>query len=123
MLLQDDKQPETTPVESNLENDGDQAMAEDKDAPETKVKNSSSQQNEKLYAAEGVLNTKQKKAEKKRRKKANKSAAMEEDGDYDFKVDYVKKGSTDMEVVEIDDDDEDEDEDDAPVEKNEDKPE
>ncbi|KAI8535714.1 hypothetical protein RHMOL_Rhmol10G0194900 [Rhododendron molle] len=49
-------------------------------------------QNEKLV---GILNTKLMRVEKKRRKKANKSSgdAMEDDEDYDFKVDYVKKGS------------------------------
>nr|XP_043609684.1 guanine nucleotide-binding protein-like NSN1 [Erigeron canadensis] len=97
-MLEDEKQPEITPIESNM---ADQAMSEDeKDMPETQVKNISSQQNEKLYATEGILNSKQKKAEKKRRKKATKSAALEEDGDYDFKIDYKKKGSTDMDVGE-----------------------
>ncbi|XP_071689403.1 guanine nucleotide-binding protein-like NSN1 [Rutidosis leptorrhynchoides] len=126
-MLEDDKEPETAPDESNTENEEDEAMAEDKDAPETKVNKSTSQQNEKLNAAEGVLKSKQKKAEKKRRKEDTESAAMEEedepiDGDYDFKVDYLKKGSTDMDVVEVaDDDDDNDDQDDGSVDKNENK--
>ncbi|KAK2636029.1 hypothetical protein Ddye_030821 [Dipteronia dyeriana] len=48
-------------------------------------------QNEKLYSAEGILNTKKMKAEMKRRKKAKKVDAM--DDAYDFKSDYFKKGS------------------------------
>ncbi|XP_071720321.1 guanine nucleotide-binding protein-like NSN1 [Rutidosis leptorrhynchoides] len=116
-MLKDEKQQEATRVESNTNNEEDEAMTEDKDATENN-------ENEKLNAAEGVLNTKIKKAEKKRRKKATESTAMVEDedegvdGDYDFKVDYVQKGSTDMDVVEVD-----EDKDDRSVDKNEDKPE
>nr|GEW63335.1 guanine nucleotide-binding protein-like NSN1 [Tanacetum cinerariifolium] len=86
-ILEDDKQPESTPVESNK--DEDEAMAEEKDAPETKEVNAISE--------EVVLNSKQKKAEKKRRKKASKSAAMEEDAPYDFKVDYKGKQLNAME--------------------------
>lgn len=59
-----------------------------------KEKSATDKQNEKLYAEEGILNTKLRKAEKKkRRKKENQmSTTMEHDGDedYDFKVDYVK---------------------------------
>ncbi|KAK4747187.1 hypothetical protein SAY87_026224 [Trapa incisa] len=61
-----------------------------------------SQQNEKLYTAEGILNPKIKRAEKKRRKKA-KSAGEAMDEDYDFKVDYMKKSmgsdSKDDEII------------------------
>ena len=96
MILQDDKQPKSTPVESNK--DEDEAMAEEKDAPETKEVKASSE--------EVVLNSKQKKAEKKRRKKASKSAAMEEDAPYDFKVDYKSKQSNAMDVGEDEDDNE-----------------
>lgn len=83
-------------------------MTEDKDSVEVTIKNSSSRQNEKLYAAEGVLNTKLRKAEKKRRKKANKLASMEEDqsmeADDEFKVDDVTNDSV-MDVGEGNDDD------------------
>lgn len=60
-----------------------------------KQKSASSRQNEKLYAEEGMLNAKLRKAEKKRRKKENQSFAMEHDGDddYDFKVDYIRGDS------------------------------
>ncbi|KDP26401.1 hypothetical protein JCGZ_17559 [Jatropha curcas] len=79
-------------------NDGeDQPMGlEEDDANKTKTKSTTSKQNEKLYAAEGMLNTKMKRAEKKRRKKAAKVDAM--DDDYDFKVDYVKKKDSAMDV-------------------------
>lgn len=75
-------------------------MAENNDSEEVTVKNSSSRQNEKLYAAEGVLNTKLRKAEKKRRKKANKLASM--DSDYDMKVDNTNTDS-EMDAGEGDD--------------------
>uniref|UniRef100_A0A5B7ARJ1 CP-type G domain-containing protein n=1 Tax=Davidia involucrata TaxID=16924 RepID=A0A5B7ARJ1_DAVIN len=98
-MLEDDAQPQLTTrgndQVSDLIDDGDdQPMQSEEDAVEAKVKTSSSRQNEKLYAAEGILNTKLKRAEKKRQKKANKTSAM---GDrmeeyYDFKVDY-KRGS------------------------------
>ncbi|GJS73679.1 Myb domain protein 4r1 [Tanacetum coccineum] len=47
------------------------------------------------------------KAEKKRRKKASKSAAMEEDAPYDFKVDYKGKQLNAIDVGEDEDDNED----------------
>lgn len=66
---------------------------DDDDADKVKGKTATSRQNVKLYAAEGILNTKMKRAEKKRRKKASKSNQADAmDDDYDFKVDY-KKGS------------------------------
>ncbi|KAK1408567.1 hypothetical protein QVD17_40452 [Tagetes erecta] len=78
----------------------DESMAEINDSEEVTVKNSSSRQNEKLYAVEGVLNTKLRKAEKKRRKKANKLASMEDD--YNMKVDNTNTDSA-MDVGEGDD--------------------
>ncbi|XP_023753203.1 guanine nucleotide-binding protein-like NSN1 [Lactuca sativa] len=104
-MLEDEKESEvTTEKENALE-----AMAED--AEESEVKKTGSQQNKKVKKAE----------KKKRKEKAKKSAAVDEDesmdGDYDFKVDYVKKGSSAMDVGE-EDDDEDEDEDDVSVKDN-----
>ncbi|KAI8556902.1 hypothetical protein RHMOL_Rhmol05G0292500 [Rhododendron molle] len=74
---------------------------EDVAAAEVKAKNAGRRQNEKLYDAAGILNTKLMRAGKKRRKRANKSSgdAMEDDEDYDFKVDYVKKGSGTVDVT------------------------
>ncbi|XP_057985077.1 guanine nucleotide-binding protein-like NSN1 isoform X2 [Hevea brasiliensis] len=91
-------------------NDGeDQSMSSEEDANENKAKTTNSRQNEKLYAVEGMLNTKMKRAEKKRRKKAVKVDAM--DDDYDFKVDYVKKKGSAIDVEDEsgkkDDDDDD----------------
>ncbi|CAL1361611.1 unnamed protein product [Linum trigynum] len=79
----------------------DQDMGTDAgDTSMTKSKNSTTRQNEKLYAVEGMVNNKMKKAEKKRRKKAAKVDAM--DDDYDFKVDF-RKGS----AMDADEEDED----------------
>lgn len=103
-MVEDNVQPEPSTqsysqVNDTTDNvsDSNEAMAseEEDDAPEIKAKTGGSRQNEKLYAEEGILNTKLKRAEKKRRKKADKSPADGEamDGDYDFKVDYVRTGS------------------------------
>lgn len=64
----------------------------------SKEKSETSRQNEKLYVADSMLNTKKQKAEKKRRKQAKKAAAGEDlmDGDYDFKVDYAKNKDSAM---------------------------
>uniref|UniRef100_A0A251JGC9 Guanine nucleotide-binding protein-like 3 N-terminal domain-containing protein n=1 Tax=Manihot esculenta TaxID=3983 RepID=A0A251JGC9_MANES len=75
----------------------DQPMSsEEEDANKNNAKTATSRQNEKLYAVEGMLNTKMKRAEKKRKKKAAKVDAM--DDDYDFKVDYIKKKGSTMDV-------------------------
>jgi len=75
---------------------GDVSMASEEDGAEkNKGKTATSKQNEKLYAVEGMLNTKLKRAEKKRRKKADKLNSEDAmDDDYDFKVDYANKGSS-----------------------------
>lgn len=89
----DEAQPSIKGDENSKElvnNDDEPMESEDDNANKTKAKTEISRQNEKLYSAEGILNTKMKRAEKKRRKKGAKVDAM--DGDYDFKVDY-KKGS------------------------------
>lgn len=89
----DEAQPSIKGDESSKElanNDDEPMESEDDNANKSKAKTEISRQNEKLYSAEGILNTKMKRAEKKRRKKGAKVDAM--DGDYDFKVDY-KKGS------------------------------
>ncbi|XP_011024714.1 PREDICTED: guanine nucleotide-binding protein-like NSN1 [Populus euphratica] len=86
-------QPSTKGDESSKElvnNDDEPMESEDDNANKTKAKTEISRQNEKLYSAEGILNTKMKRAEKKRRKKAAKVDTM--DDDYDFKVDF-KNGS------------------------------
>ncbi|KAL6563780.1 Guanine nucleotide-binding protein-like nsn1 [Orobanche gracilis] len=79
--------------------DGDQSMEpEEENAVPKGKKSASSRQNEKLYAEEGMLNAKLKKAEKKRRKKENQPPAIEDEmkEDYDFKVDYLKKTDSEM---------------------------
>ncbi|XVE78066.1 hypothetical protein DITRI_Ditri13aG0114300 [Diplodiscus trichospermus] len=107
-MLEDNAQPlPSTEVDESREDisDGanDEPMAsEGEDAEKAKSKSATSRQNEKLYAVEGMLNTKMKRAENKRRKKAkNKLAtgddAMDDD-DYDFGVDYVKP----MSGIEVD---------------------
>ncbi|KAG6387220.1 hypothetical protein SASPL_152406 [Salvia splendens] len=83
--------------EDNQGNDGgDQRMESGEDATnvsvEEKTKSATTRQNEKLYAEEGMLNTKMRKADKKRRKKENQTSTMEHDV-YEFKVGYVKESS------------------------------
>ncbi|KAI4356226.1 hypothetical protein L6164_000265 [Bauhinia variegata] len=97
-MLEDDAQPELPnqdeqAPENMADNDGDESMESEEEDDGNKEKNATSRQNEKLYAAEGILNTKLRKAEKKRRKKANKTPSDAMDDDYDFKVDYVQKGT------------------------------
>lgn len=77
-----------------MADDGDDPMgSEDNLGDKAQKKTAASKQNEKLYSEEGMLNTKLRKAEKKRRKKVKSSADAMDDDDYDFKVDYAKKGS------------------------------
>ncbi|XP_049407218.1 guanine nucleotide-binding protein-like NSN1 [Solanum stenotomum] len=81
-------------TENLVSENGDEPMdSGEGDGSQTRGKSASSRQNEKLYGEEGMLNTKQKKAEKKRRKKDKTSTDSDMDGDYDFKVDYIKKDS------------------------------
>ncbi|XP_038905981.1 guanine nucleotide-binding protein-like NSN1 [Benincasa hispida] len=81
-------------LENKMDNSEDESMEqEDDDEGKGKGQDATSRQNEKLYSAEGILNTKMRRAEKKR-KKANKSSVSTddmEDDDYDFKVDFKKK--------------------------------
>ncbi|GMJ00675.1 nucleostemin-like 1 [Hibiscus trionum] len=102
-ILEDNAQPlpttEGNEKQEEIFDDGgndDEAMASEEDAEKAKSKSAASRQNEKLYAVEGMLNTKMKRAEtKKRRKAKNKLTSgddvMDDDNDdYDFGVDYVK---------------------------------
>jgi len=87
--------------------EADESMEDD--AGKNKDSNAASRQNEKLYNAEGMLNTKLRRAEKKRRKKAKKALASSDpmEGDYDFKTDYFQKGALmDSEDNQSEDDDE-----------------
>ncbi|KAL1567336.1 Guanine nucleotide-binding protein-like nsn1 [Salvia divinorum] len=84
-------------LEDNQGNDGgDQPMESGEDATnvsvEEKSKSATTRQNEKLYAEEGMLNTRMRKADKKRRKKEIQTSTMEHD-EYEFKVGYVKESS------------------------------
>ncbi|KAK8495692.1 hypothetical protein V6N12_005598 [Hibiscus sabdariffa] len=93
------------------EGGGDEHMASEEDGEKAKSKSATSRQNEKLYAVEGMLNTKMKRAENKKRRKAKNKLttgddAMDDD-DYDFGVDYVKgkdqtTGGVPMSGVEVD---------------------
>ncbi|KAJ8534588.1 hypothetical protein K7X08_016316 [Anisodus acutangulus] len=99
-MLEDNAQQPLAENDNATENlvseNGDEPMdSAEGDAGQTKGKSASSKQNEKLYAEEGMLNTKQRKSEKKRRKKDKPSTASDMmNDDYDFKVDYIKKDST-----------------------------
>ncbi|XAR60985.1 hypothetical protein NMG60_11034551 [Bertholletia excelsa] len=81
-------------LNDTTDNSGDEIMDSEEDvAPKPRARTAGSRQNEKLYAEEGMLNTKLKKAEKKRRKKADKLSGDGMDDDYDFKVDYARTES------------------------------
>lgn len=74
----------------NTGSDNNEPMDED-DVGEKKAHTAGDQKNTELNDAEGVLDTKVRKADK-RAKKAKKSSSTEDmEGDYDFKVDYFKK--------------------------------
>lgn len=109
MILQDETQ--IKPAEQG-EGPGNLAVVDESmedDAGKNKGNSEAGMQNEKLYAADGMLNTKMRRAEKKKRKKAKKAVASSDpmDGDYDFKVDYFQKGATmDAEESKSEDDDE-----------------
>lgn len=94
-MLEDDMQPQPTNEGEGPENaaeiNADESM-ECQDDGKSMGKTAASRQNEKLYAEEGMLNTKLRRAEKKR-KKANKASSDAMAGDYDFKVDYFQKGT------------------------------
>lgn len=109
-VLQDILQPQSVPANKgtapgqNNDSDDNEPMDED-DEGEKNTDTASGQQNTKSHDAEGALNTKVRKSAKKKGKKAKKSSTTEDlEGDYDFKVDYFKKGSakddaSDEEVV------------------------
>ncbi|KAI3449878.1 hypothetical protein Pfo_006543 [Paulownia fortunei] len=86
-------------AQGNGDNQSMESNEEGAVSEEEKFSNSIRKQNEKLYAEEGMLNTKLRKAGKKRLKKENRPVAMEHElnDDYDFKVDYVRRES-DMDV-------------------------
>ncbi|CAI8601969.1 unnamed protein product [Vicia faba] len=110
-MLEDNEQVTTLPKQDeapkkSADNDEDESMESDKDdVRKDKGKTASSKQNEKLYIADGILNPKLRRAEKKKKKKANKGGSSDPmDGDYDFKVDYFKKDTMDVEGGSGDDD-------------------
>ncbi|KAL2326615.1 hypothetical protein Fmac_025673 [Flemingia macrophylla] len=94
-MLEDDTQIKQGEDTGNMA-EVDASMEEDDDVAKNKGNSATSRQNEKLYTADGMLNTKKRLAEKKKRKKAKKALGSSDpmDGDYDFKVDYFQKGST-----------------------------
>ncbi|XP_024312304.1 guanine nucleotide-binding protein-like NSN1 isoform X3 [Brachypodium distachyon] len=82
----------TTQGEPVKENCGVESMPDVKDPEGSKPTSGSSTQHDKLYAAEGILDPRKKKAEKKRRKGNSKSSLLNDmDADYDFNVDYQMK--------------------------------
>ncbi|KAL4310486.1 hypothetical protein GQ457_01G037680 [Hibiscus cannabinus] len=99
-MLEDNAQPlpsaegKEKQEETFDEGGADEHMASEDDGEKAKSKSATGRQNEKLYAVEGMLNTKMKRAENKKRRKAkNKLTAGDDamdDDDYNFGVDYVK---------------------------------
>ncbi|KAJ1432425.1 P-loop containing nucleoside triphosphate hydrolase, partial [Sesbania bispinosa] len=93
--------------ENMADNDVDESMEYDDDASKNKGNSAAIRQNEKLYAADGILNPKIRRAEKKKRKKANKVSSDPMNDDYDFKVDYFQKeAAMDADGSKSEDDDE-----------------
>jgi nuclear GTP-binding protein len=99
-ILENDEEPKQSiqgdEDPKDMADDGDDvSMAcEEDEVGRNKGKTATSRQNEKLYAVEGMLNTKKKREEKKQKKKLKKSIPEDAmNDDYDFKVDFVKKGS------------------------------
>ncbi|MED6110977.1 Guanine nucleotide-binding protein-like nsn1 [Stylosanthes scabra] len=97
-MLEDDMAPEPSnqveqEPDSPAGNNVDESMECQEEGNKNKGKSAADRQNEKLYEAEGMLNTKLQRAEKRRRKKANKATSDAMDDDYDFKVDYFKDTS------------------------------
>ncbi|KAH6817042.1 GTP-binding family protein [Perilla frutescens var. frutescens] len=92
MMMVEDKEPLQAAPQENSDDQPMESGGEEDEKTTVKEKSATGRQNEKLYAEEGMLNTKLRKADKKRRKKVNQSSTMEHDGDddYNFKVDYVK---------------------------------
>jgi len=99
-ILENDEEPKQSiqgdEDPKDMADDGDDvSMAcEEDEVGRNKGKTATSRQNEKLYAVEDMLNTKKKREEKKQKKKLKKSIPEDAmNDDYDFKVDFVKKGS------------------------------
>lgn len=96
---QDNARPlPSTEVDESREIISDETMAsEEHDAEKAKSKSTTSKQNESLYAVEGMFNPKMRRAENKRKKKAKNKSALggdaidDDEDDYDFGVDYVKR--------------------------------
>ncbi|QCE10907.1 nuclear GTP-binding protein [Vigna unguiculata] len=103
MMLEDDTETKSGNQGEGPRNVGEVDEAMEDDGGKKKDNSAASRQNEKLYTADGMLNTKLRRAEKNKRRK-NKKASM--DADYDFKTDYFQKGaSMDSEDSESEDDD------------------
>ena len=83
----------------------DEAMEDD--GGKKKDNSAASRQNEKLYTADGMLNTKLRCGEKKKRKKAKKASASSDPMDgYNFKTDYFQASMDSEDSQGEDDDDE-----------------
>ncbi|ESW17385.1 hypothetical protein PHAVU_007G235000 [Phaseolus vulgaris] len=108
MMLEDETQIKSTDQHEGPENVAEVDEIMEDDGGKNKDRSVASKQNEKLYTADGMLNTKLRRAEKKKRKKAKKASSDPMDGDYDFKTDYFKKGDSmvDSEDNQSEDDDE-----------------
>jgi len=99
-MLEEDKvvQKETNQMDEPM------ITIDEKDPAEEKT-NTSSRQNDKLYAAEGILDPRKRKAEKKRRKASKQNLLNQMDADYDFKVDFlVKDAPSDVDTAREEDD-------------------
>ncbi|XP_047183068.1 guanine nucleotide-binding protein-like NSN1 [Vigna umbellata] len=93
MMLEDETQTKSADQGEDPGNVAEVDESMEDGGGKNKDNSAASRQNEKLYAADGMLNTKLRRAEKKKRKKDKKASASSDpmDGDYDFKTDYFQK--------------------------------
>ncbi|KAJ3682411.1 hypothetical protein LUZ60_014984 [Juncus effusus] len=94
MLEQDEQKKEEKPVQEETKSVATMSVDMGERAEKSK-KSLESKQHDKLYAVEGILDPRKKRAEKKRRKATKIAKANEMDADYDFKVDYHMKDNED----------------------------
>ncbi|XP_027934091.1 guanine nucleotide-binding protein-like NSN1 [Vigna unguiculata] len=96
MMLEDETEAKSGDQGEGPGNVGEVDESKEDDGGKNKDNSASSRQNEKLYTADGMHNTKMWRAEKKKRKKAKKASM---DGDYDFKTDYFQNEDSGDEPV------------------------
>ncbi|QCE10442.1 guanine nucleotide-binding protein-like NSN1 [Vigna unguiculata] len=107
MMLEDETETKLGNQGEGPGNVGEVDEAMEDDGGKKKDNSAASRQNEKLYTADGMLNTKLRCGEKKKRKKAKKASASSDPMDgYNFKTDYFQASMDSEDSQGEDDDDE-----------------